>query len=347
MDLVIIHGDPGKADSLKGHSAKLDFATHVPNRFISVAGTELIWQPVLSRLGGADLVIVEQANKLLVNYALIAGQILGLRKFAFWGHGRDLQSANPHSMSERMKRWLVRMPHWWFVYTEGTARYIQDIGYPRDRTTVVYNAIDTERLVAYRSEITCAEIDRARAQHGIVSQNICIYVGSMYPQKRIDFLLQACKKIRSRIPDFHMIFIGAGPEEHLVRRFCDEHPWVTYLGGLFGREKVKYFMMAKLFLMPGLVGLAILDAFALGAPLVTTDVPHSPEIEYLENGRNGIMVTPPQSVDEYAAAVVCLLTDDLARMKMVANCADAAATYTVENMARRFFDGMTHALATN
>src|SRR6516164_38847 len=94
VDLVIIHGDPGKADSLKGHSAKLDFATHVPNRFISVAGTELIWQPVLSHLGGADLVIVEQANKLLVNYALIAGQILGLRKFAFWGHGRDLQAAN-------------------------------------------------------------------------------------------------------------------------------------------------------------------------------------------------------------------------------------------------------------
>ena len=347
IDLEIIYGTPGKIDALKGHSVQLEFATYVPNRIISIANVELIWQPILLRLRNADLVIVEQANKLLVNYFLIAGQLLGLRKFAFWGHGRNFQAANPNSLSEKIKRWLVRIPHWWFVYTEGAAKYVQAIGYPRDRVTVVYNAIDTKGLIEHRREIMPDEIAEVRAQHGITSQNVCIYVGSMYPLKRIDFLLSACTTIRSRVPDFHMIFIGAGSDDHLVKRFCADHSWATYLGGVFGREKVKYFMMAKLFLMPGLVGLAILDAFALGAPLVTTDVPHSPEIEYLENGRNGIMVTPAESVDDYASTVVRLLGDDDARMKLVANCADAAAIYTVENMARRFFEGMTRALATN
>jgi L-malate glycosyltransferase len=347
IELEIIYGTPGKIDALKGHSANLEFATLVPNRIISVADIELIWQPILPRIRNADLVIVEQANKLLVNYLLIVRQLLGLHKFAFWGHGRDLQ-ANPDSMSERVKRWLVRVPHWWFAYTEGTAKYIQDAGYPRDRTTVVYNAIDTKGLIDHREKITPEEIAEARAEHDISSQNVCIYVGSMYSQKRIDFLLNACEIIRSRIPDFHMIFIGAGPEDHLVKSFCANRPWATYLGSVFDREKVKYFMMAKLFLMPGLVGLAILDAFALGAPIVTTDVPaHSPEIEYLENGRNGIMVTPGKSAEAYASAVVRLLADEDARMKLVANCTDAAATYTVENMARRFFEGMTRALAVN
>jgi L-malate glycosyltransferase len=39
-------------------------------------------------------------------------------------------------------------------------------------------------------------------------------------------------------------------------------------------------------LMPGLVGLAVLDAFADGIPRVTTVIEyHSPEIEYLVPGR--------------------------------------------------------------
>jgi glycosyltransferase involved in cell wall biosynthesis len=348
IDLEIIYGTPGKIDALKGHSAELEFATLVPNRIVCIANVELIWQPILSRLRNADLVIVEQANKLLVNYVLVAGQLLGLHRFAFWGHGRDIQAANPNSLSERIKRWLVCVPHWWFVYTEGTAEYIQAVGFPRDRMTVVYNAIDTKSLIDYRRKITPDEIAEARVRHGITSQNVCIYVGSMYSQKRIDFLLRACALIRSRIPDFHMIFIGAGPDDHLVKRFCTDHPWATYLGGVFDREKVKYFMMSKLFLMPGLVGLAILDAFALGAPLITTDVPvHSPEIEYLQNGRNGVIVTPGQSVDDYASTVIRLLDDDVARIKLVANCAEAAAVYTVENMVHCFFEGMIRALAMN
>ena len=89
-----------------------------------------------------------------MNYLLIAGQLLGLRRFAFWGHGRNFQAANPDSLSEKIKRWVVRIPHWWFVYTEGAAKYVQALGYPRDRVTVVYNAIDTKGLIEHRREMT-------------------------------------------------------------------------------------------------------------------------------------------------------------------------------------------------
>jgi len=58
-------------------------------------------------------------------------------------------------------------------------------------------------------------------------------------------------------------------------------------------------------------------------------------------------VTPAESVEDYVSTVVRLLGDDGARMKLVGNCADAAAIYTVENMAHRFFEGITRALATN
>lgn len=63
----------------------------VGSKIVRVGGREIFWQPVLGHVSGADLVIVEQATKLLVNYVLLAQQALGRTKFAFWGHGENFQ----------------------------------------------------------------------------------------------------------------------------------------------------------------------------------------------------------------------------------------------------------------
>jgi hypothetical protein len=62
--------------------------------------------------------------------------------------------------------------------------------------------------------------------------------------------------------------------------------------------------------MPGLVGLTVLDCAAAGIPIVTTAYPyHSPEIEYLRAGGNGLIVDDSRSVGAYAEAVVSVLQD--------------------------------------
>lgn len=69
-------------------------------------------------------------------------------------------------------------------------------------------------------------------------------------------------------------------------------------------------LLARVFLMPGLVGLAILDAGAAGLPLVTTDYPwHSPEIAYLDPGVNGLPIRLWRDPGAYVDAVAGLLAD--------------------------------------
>jgi glycosyltransferase involved in cell wall biosynthesis len=347
IDLKILYGDPDRDDSVKLNATEFSRpgGRYVPNRFVNLGKIELIWQPVLRHIGPADLVIVEQANRLLINYWLIARQLSGAQKFAFWGHGKNLQARNPDSISEMVKRRLVCTPHWWFAYTESTAAYLRKVGFPKDRITVVMNAIDTDELVKRRNGTSPAQVAAERKRIGIHTDNVCIYVGSMYSHKRIDFLLQACHRIKCIVPDFQMIFIGAGVDDHLVKTFCDNNSWAIYLGSVHGREKVKYFMMSKLFLMPGLVGLAVLDSFAAGVPLVTTDVPyHSPEIEYVRSGYNGLIVSPCEDVDLFATKVAELLLHEGRRKEVVRNCLASAALYTTDNMANRFLDGLRKAL---
>ena len=104
--------------------------------------------------------------------------------------------------------------------------------------------------------------------------------------------------------------------------------------------------LGRVLLMPGLVGLVVLNSFAYGLPMVTTDLPyHSPEIDYLIDGENGVMVKQADDPDAYADAAIRVLLDQDFRDKLKAGGTAALETYSIEAMAERFADGVTKALA--
>ena len=64
--------------------------------------------------------------------------------------------------------------------------------------------------------------------------------------------------------------------------------WIHYMGSKFGRESAMLYKIADVFLLAGTAGLAIVDSFAAGLPLIATHLPtHPPEISYLRDGENG------------------------------------------------------------
>jgi glycosyltransferase involved in cell wall biosynthesis len=97
--------------------------------------------------------------------------------------------------------------------------------------------------------------------------------------------------------------------------------------------------------MPGLVGLNVVDGFALGLPTVTTDIDwHSPEIEYLEDGINGLVVHGDPTPDEYAEAVVNLLQDTKTLARITQAAEDSIEMLSIEQMVENFADGVVQAL---
>lgn len=346
VEFVLIYGQPALADSTKKDTVDLPWARRVRNRPIRFAGRELIWQPVIGELRSVDLVIVEQASKLLVNYLLQARYWLGGPKFAFWGHGKNFQGQTASRTGEAIKRFLSRHVHWWFAYNETSAAVVREIGVPDDRITRVQNAIDTRELVRIKESVTPEQLAALRQLLDLVGRNVCIYAGGIYEEKRLPFMIDACKRVRAIVPDFEMIFVGAGVQADIVRDAAAANPWIKYVGPKFDADKVPYFMLSKLFLIPGLVGLAILDSFALEVPVVTTNIEyHSPEIEYLKDGENGIVIDDPDDVAGYAARVASLLGDQMTLGRLRSGCRVAREKHTVEDMVERFAVGVMHALS--
>lgn len=343
--LELIYGEPEGAERSKRDAAELAWGTKIRNRSLRLGRRALVWQPCLGHLRGADLVVVEQASRLLLNYLLLAQQSAGARRVALWGHGRNLQAHRASALGERVKRAMSREPHWWFAYNDLSAAIVASLGYPRERITSVQNAIDTRALRAARAGLTEADLAGVRAELGVEGDNVCVFSGGLYADKRLGFLIEACDRIRERVPDFEMIVVGDGPDAGRLRDAAMTRTWLHLPGARFGPDKVPYFALSKLFLLPGLVGLGILDAFALEVPLVTTDVPfHSPEIAYLEPGENGVLVGAADDAQAYAREVARLLEDADERARLAAGCRRAADSYTVEAMAVRFEEGVVQAL---
>ncbi|MBU1425984.1 MAG: glycosyltransferase family 4 protein [Gammaproteobacteria bacterium] len=338
LDLLV--GKGTTAEEEKNDAGELPWAKPIPTHYL--AGERLCWQSVQGHLGAADLVIVTQENKLILNHLLM----LAPRRFklAFWGHGANLQSGNPRGLKERFKRWTTNRVDWWFAYTQMSADLVMAAGFPGDHITVLNNAVDTFELRQQRQSVTIEETRALRESLGFGSGPVGVFVGSLYTDKRLDFLFAAAEAIRGEVPEFHLLIVGEGPERDKVQAWCAMHPWARWVGARFGREKAAYLSVAQVMLNPGLVGLGILDAFVSGVPMLTTDCGiHSPEIVYLENGVNGVMTA--DDLDAYVQATVHLLSDMQALDALRTGCRDSAKEFTVENMARRFADGVVRAVA--
>ena len=116
-----------------------------------------------------------------------------------------------------------------------------------------------------------------------------------------------------------------------VQQAALQAPWIHCLGPKFGEEKALLLKMSDCFLLPGRVGLAILDAFAAGLPLITTNVPfHGPEVEYLEDGINGRMTE--NNVESYADSIVEILSDSDLNERLRHGASKSAKRYSIEVM---------------
>ena len=341
LQLSLLVGRGTQAEDKKQDAGELSWAKPMATYYL--AGGRLCWQPLAGQLGTPGLVVVTQENKLLQNHLLMLSP--RRYKLAFWGHGANLQSDNPDGLKERFKRWTTNQVDWWFAYTQMSADLVAQAGYPGERVTVLNNAVDTSDLLRQRRSVTPEELRALRESLGFGAGPVGVFVGSLYADKRLDFLFSAAEAIRAHVPDFHLLIVGEGPERDKVQSWCGARPWARWVGPRFGREKVVHVALATAMLNPGLVGLGILDAFVCGVPMVTTDCGiHSPEISYLRHGVNGLMTEDRQ--DAFVGACVGLLRERSLSTSLREGCSRSASEYTVENMAQNFADGIVRCLDT-
>lgn len=329
VELVVATGSPEGADV-----ARNDRADGYPT---STLGTLRIPTPKgrlqIRRLGSdvldSDLIIVEHAVKNLESHGLLY-RPRPSRKVAIWGHGHTI--TKPLGSGARvLQRTMALRADWYFGYTAGSVQRAHVMGMPADRCTNVQNTVDTARLRQVRASHARRETSTWEA----------LYVGGLDGTKRIDFLIEAAQKVHAEDPRFVLKVVGDGRERHKIEELAAE-PWCDYLGSFPLADQFELVRDCRVILMPGRVGLAAVDSFALRTPLITTEWDwHAPEFEYLSVENS---VVTENGLDAYVEGVLGLMRDPERLAGLQAQCETSADEFSIDNTARRYAEGIMAAL---
>ncbi len=328
IDIRVFYGQAPPEWSDRSDSVDPIFATMLATRFLHLGKRILVFRDIrrVESDGPWDLVVLEQAVRNLETY----GFLLTNRKVAtaFWGHGRTY-TKRVSKAQEWVKQWLTQRGSWFFAYTEGGARAVVDAGFPADRVTVVWNALETEEVVGGRGNSN--------------DQPVMLALGALDETKRLDVLFRVADGVRESVPTVRLVFAGDGAQRHQVEEFARTRGWVDVRGRLDGEAKAFALNEATVILNPGRVGLVAVDSLASEVPIVTARWPyHAPEFEYLSNGINSLVVE--DDIPALVEAVVTVLTRDDVRARLQEGCRETRTALTVEAMARNFVVGLVSAL---
>jgi glycosyltransferase involved in cell wall biosynthesis len=344
INLRLLYGNPEDYSAdIPAYHAVLPWAEPFTPLFLPFRSATLepvTWHPILRRVLGADLIITEAATRYLINYLLYMIHQFGGPRLAFWGHGWNHFLDDRDSRSERIKHWLGKRADWYFAYTCEVKRGLIERGYDPVRITDAQNAVESPPP----RKIGAEELAAIRRDWNIGPNDpVALYCGRMYSSKRLELLIGAAQRVHRDLPSFHLVVAGGGPDEAIAREAAGRLSYVHFAGPSFGRRKQELFAISRLFALPGRVGLGVVDAFHHGVPPVATRYPyHSPEFSYLRDGENGLV--SEDDVTSFAQSMFRLATDDELHAKLLSGSKESAQAITMEEMTKRFANGIIAAL---
>ncbi len=188
---------------------------------------------------------------------------------------------------------------------------IHELGVPEERVEVIYQGVDHTR---FYPGLNVNKLRAVRNKYSLPGEFI-LYMGTLEPRKNLVGLIQAFENMDASAQlviagkpgwKFRSIF-DAAKNSHKKNR-------IQFLGFVDEEDKPYLLKLARVFAFPSLYegfGLPVLEAMAVGTPVVTSGVTSLPEVV----GDAGLLVNP-YNIEEIAFALDQLLTDEDLRARL-------------------------------
>lgn len=279
----------------------------VPVHYLDRPGTD-----VLAALRGAR---VEHLHAHFATWAAATADRLAAElgvPFSFTAHAHDIyhRDVDRAALAARLERAAFAV-----TVSEANRAFLDEVLAAHGRRGNVvrlYNGVDLSRLRA---------TERRPVAGRIVS------VGRLVPKKGLTHLVEACLLLRAAGRGFECVVVGDGEERGALERqiaAADLRAEVTLAGARSHRDTLDLLGSAEVCALPCVVapdgdrdGLptVLLEALALGVPVVSTAVSGVPEI--VDDGESGLVV-PPADPAALAAALERVLGSPSLRARLAA-----------------------------
>jgi glycosyltransferase involved in cell wall biosynthesis len=216
----------------------------------------------------------------------------------YWNFGIDL--LDPDSM---IKNWLYRKLHWLsnavLLYSPNEKIFIRKrLHYKTFVANNTLNMTDFENVTLSGNYI--------REHYQVKEKYIVLFAGRIIAEKKVDELLLCFRNHK----DIAVVIAGKGITKEMLN-IINNQPNYYYLGEIkYNKtEMAGIYHSADIVCIPGNVGLAVIESFFWGKPLVTIKPAgryNSPEICYLNDGVNGYIA---RNIDDMECKITYLLSN--------------------------------------
>lgn len=217
---------------------------------------------------------------------------------AFWedaavDHGTTTEGSLRYRMTRAMETWVAKRADQITVICEGLQDDLVGRGIPRDKITIIPNAVDPQQF-----EFGAPASEELKQKLGLDEKVVLGFVGSFYAYEGLDLLVEALPKILDLHPRVHLLLVGGGPQNEALKSQVERlglESAVTFTGRVPHHEVQSYYNLVDLLVYPRkrmrltdlVTPLKPLEAMAQGKLFVASDVGGHKEL--VEPGVNGVL----------------------------------------------------------
>ena len=171
--------------------------------------------------------------------------------------------------------------------------------------------IGESKIVLFPNTLNAPE----QIEHDYSSAKL-LFLGRLCKEKGIEELIMAARELKEEFPKLE-VYLGGKWEDLSLKKQADEYKdWILQLGWIGEKEKQKYLRECNIFVLPTYfegLPVSLLEGMAYGCACIASRVGGIPQI--LENGRNGILISP-KNVKELKEAIKTLLDNPVLQQNL-------------------------------
>ena len=211
------------------------------------------------------------------------------KKIYFWSHGWYGKETR---MEKVIKKVLFKLPNGGvFLYGNYARELMIKEGFKPEKLYTIHNSLTYDKQVAVRQQLVKKPI---YLEHfGNDNPNL-FFVGRLITTKRLEMVLQAMDRLKTKGLLYNMTFIGGGESKENLEALAQElglQNNVWFYGPCYEEEVLgEMIYNADLCVSPGNIGLTAMHTMVFGTPALThNDFPHQgPEFEAIRDGETGL-----------------------------------------------------------
>lgn len=220
-------------------------------------------------------------------FIILAHIFFPKKKLYTWSHGFYGKESR---LQTKLESWKYKMLTGAFVYGNYARELMIKNGIPANKLFTIHNSLHYDQQKALRESITPSNIYK---EHFGNDNPTIIFIGRLTKVKKLDMVVDALSKLKTRGKNYNLVFVGDGIEKQNLEVKVSEtglQQNVWFYGACYDeKQNAELIYNADLCVSPGNVGLTAIHTLVFGCPVITHNCFkwQMPEFEAIQSGVTG------------------------------------------------------------